>query len=513
MKTRWLVSIAIGIGFVLIVVLLTGQAISAAPQVINTFNVNSTADAVDDNPGNGVCHTAAGTCTLRAAVMEAVRLTTSVTINVPSGTYILSIPPITPTDGITNGDLNLLPPPGPYLIGLTINGAGMNSTIIDGNHLDRVFDVSSGRIAGISNLTIRNGSVPIYQNGGGLSNAGSLFLDRVRVYNNSAVGGLGGGGIYNNNRLTIFNSQIDGNSVPYYGGGIVNDSGGSLHIYNSAIFNNHASSAIGGGIFDYSGQAVNLIMSNTAVYSNTAYDGGGLGDDWNTGSPMRIYNSAIYNNSAQANGGGIELGDFNGGSVHLVNTTLSGNTAGHNGGAIALETSGSQVQLYNSTLAYNTAGSSSYLGHGGAIASLAGAVFTSEYSIFDQNFDYYTTTFFNTVVTNPQDNPCYGTIYTLFSAGDNIMSNYDTARCHITGSGRYLIDPNIGPLQNNGGSTWTHALLPGSPAIDQGLYCSDEYNYLLTDQRGYARFVDGFCDLGAYESGTWTYLPLTLKIH
>ena len=250
MKTRWLISIALGIGCVLIVVLLTGRAISAAPQAVDTFNVNSPADAVDDNPGNGVCHTAVGACTLRAAVMEAVRLTTSVTINVPSGVYVLSIPPITPTDGITNGDLNLLPPPGPYLIALTINGAGMNSTIIDGNHTDRIFNVSPGRIAVISNLTIRNGSVPLFQNGGGIDNEGSLALVAVRVINNSAAGGLGGGGIYNNSRLTILDSSIDGNSTPNdYGGGIANDYGGSLRIYHSSIFNNRAPNGTGGGIY------------------------------------------------------------------------------------------------------------------------------------------------------------------------------------------------------------------------------------------------------------------------
>ena len=125
------------------------------------------------------------------------------TINVPSGVYILSIPPITPTDGITNGDLNLLPPPSgvPTII---INGAGVNNTIIDGHHTDRVFDVSAGRLVIINNLTIRNGSVPQYQNGGGLANEGGVVLNSVRVYANSAVGGLGGGGIYNGDRIAYF---------------------------------------------------------------------------------------------------------------------------------------------------------------------------------------------------------------------------------------------------------------------------------------------------------------------
>ncbi len=80
-------------------------------------------------------------------------------------------------------------------------------------------------------------------------------------------------------------------------------------------------------------------------------------------------------------------------------------------------------------------------------------------------------------------------------------------RCHIPGGPYYEGDPKIGPLQNNGGSTWTHALLPGSPAIDQGLFCT-----VLTDQRGFARFTDGACDIGAYEyPDNWVYLPLARK--
>jgi hypothetical protein len=66
-------------------------------------------------------------------------------------------------------------------------------------------------------------------------------------------------------------------------------------------------------------------------------------------------------------------------------------------------------------------------------------------------------------------------------------------------------DPLLGPLQNNGGNTDTHALLPGSPAIDQG-WCSD----VIFDQRGYTRPIDLAdynnadlgCDLGAFEVQT-----------
>ena len=67
----------------------------------------------------------------------------------------------------------------------------------------------------------------------------------------------------------------------------------------------------------------------------------------------------------------------------------------------------------------------------------------------------------------------------------------------------------LGPLQNNGGPTQTHALVAGSPAIDAGNPngCRDNAGVLLhTDQRGFLRPADGNndgtsgCDIGAYEA-------------
>lgn len=486
------------------------QGTAAVPSSI-TFTVNSTADAVDDNPGNGLCHTTANACTLRAAIMEADAATSDVTIDVPGGTYVLSIPPISTTDTITNGDLNLTPPPSGNPI-ISINGAGLNSTIIDGNHLDRVFSISAGRSAVINHLTIRNGLVPIYQNGGGLANEGEVVLNSVRVFNNSAVGGTGGGGIYNDHQMTINDSLIDGNVTPStYGGGLVNAFGGSLRINNSIIANNRAPAGLGGGLYDVSGQTVGVILTATAVYSNYAFGGGGLTRAWNTGGPLRIIDSAIYSNTAWGwHGGGIDVGYFAGGDLHVVNSTISGNSAYRDGGGIAIESNNSQVSLYNATIAYNRAGANlDYIGKGGGIASIATAVFTSQYTIMAWNTDVYTTHLGAFVITLTEGNECYGT---FGYEHEDIMAQYDTVRCHPTGL-FYLGDPLIGPLDNNGGSTWTHALLKNSPAIDQGLFCTDDQGYpLATDQRGFARFTDGGCDIGAYEyPDNWIYLPSVQK--
>ena len=66
-----------------------------------------------------------------------------------------------------------------------------------------------------------------------------------------------------------------------------------------------------------------------------------------------------------------------------------------------------------------------------------------------------------------------------------------------------VIDPLLGPLADNGGPTFTHALLPGSPAIDAGdpLAVAGSDGVPQFDQRGvpYSRVVGGRIDMGAFE--------------
>lgn len=91
-----------------------------------------------------------------------------------------------------------------------------------------------------------------------------------------------------------------------------------------------------------------------------------------------------------------------------------------------------------------------------------------------------------------------------------------TSNCFVTGPQSGNItgqDPSLGPLGNNGGSTQTHALLLGSPAIDAGAPagCIDDLSNPLTiDQRGGQRPVNGICDIGAYEYGGLRFLDLPL---
>ena len=106
-----------------------------------TFVVTSTAYAVDASPGDGVCATATGVCTVRAAIQEANAERSADTITVPAGFYRLT--------------------PGPLSIttDMTISGAGADQTILDGNGTGRVVAVGVGvAAAGVTGVTIQSGN-------------------------------------------------------------------------------------------------------------------------------------------------------------------------------------------------------------------------------------------------------------------------------------------------------------------------------------------------------------------
>ena len=129
--------------------------------------VNSVADAVDQDPGNGICDTGNGSCTLRAAVMEANALAGADTIVLPAGIYILAIA-ATKHAGAAEGDLDIIDE-------LTITGAGAAATIVDGGGIDRVFKLLPEATVEISGVTVRNGN-SIGNGGGILNEEGTLVL-------------------------------------------------------------------------------------------------------------------------------------------------------------------------------------------------------------------------------------------------------------------------------------------------------------------------------------------------
>ncbi|MEP7359346.1 MAG: choice-of-anchor Q domain-containing protein [Anaerolineales bacterium] len=313
-------------GFGLIVGLSARRALAAPAAVV--FPVTSVRDVVDDNPGDGACHTspaspAAGACTLRAAIMEADKTSgAGANILIPAGIFTLTIPADL-TDTVNTGDLNLTTP----AVGnppISLQGAGAASTIIDGNGLDRVVHIETGRTAALSGLTLRGGFL-VDDAGGGLYNEGSASLYRVTVRDNDADITAGqGGGVQNSGSMTITESTIGPNNTAYYCGGLCVT--GYTFVERSTIFGNHAEA--GGGIYVDSGHSLFLI--NTTISLNTsAGNGGGL---QNSGT-VNAYNSSIVFNGADSGnvsagtGGGIYAGGL--GTVNIRNTLLAGNNKGN----------------------------------------------------------------------------------------------------------------------------------------------------------------------------------------
>ncbi len=153
-----------------------------------TFNVNDLTDAVDAAPGNGVCATARGTCTLRAAVQETNALGGTDQINLAVGVHELTIPGLD-EDNSATGDLDVTK-------NLTIKGVNAYLSVIDANGIDRVLDqvttAANPRTLALADLTITGGDADL-TDGGGLRFASAVDARRIIVTRNHAD--FGGGGL------------------------------------------------------------------------------------------------------------------------------------------------------------------------------------------------------------------------------------------------------------------------------------------------------------------------------
>ena len=233
-----------------------------------------------------------------------------------------------------------------------------------------------------------------------------------------------------------------------------------------------------------------LTLSRLLVTQNSSGDDGGGVESGGSTAMLVVTDSAIVGNTAAAGGGGETGGGFRNdenATSTLTNVTVSGNVADQNGGGI-LNHSGT-VTLNNVTVTANTADANSDGdGNGGGMElSFLTAVTNLKNTIVARNTDSSPGGFEN----HPD---CSLAITTQ---GHNLIG--DSTGCTLTpstgdqvGTGAAPINPILGPLADNGGPTMTHALLPGSPAIDAG----DPAGCPTTDQRGAPRSA---CDIGAYE--------------
>jgi CSLREA domain-containing protein len=464
------------------------------------INVTTTADDVDAN----------GNCTLREAV-RAANLNQPVdacpagsaadTIQVPAGVYTLTIAG-TNEDAALTGDLDVTE-------ALTLAGAGRDETIVDGGGLDRVFEIHQ-TTAQFFSLAITGGTAPT---GGGVNAAQStVALVNTRVGGNAASDN--GGGVYAlGGGVSLSDSRVDHNTAPEGGG--VEQEGGTLSLEQTRVDHNsggglrasgaltvtysvieaNSTTDVGGGI-EARGP---LDVSFSRVTGNSAdWDGGGIyryGDGASS-----VAHSEISGNTSGDDGGGVYSNE---GLLVLTNSTVSGNQAdGHAGGA-GNHQDGS-LYLYNVTLTGNTADADGDGdGDGGGLHVDGSRLFIAANSLIAGNADGS--------ISGDQQPDCSATTYALRIQGNNLIE--DTTGCGLEGDETgnvYGQDAGLGPLQNNGGPTLTHALLAGSPAIDAGneAGCAGAGGAAVTDdQRRFGRPADGDgdgaarCDIGAYELG------------
>lgn len=249
-----------------------------------------------------------------------------------------------------------------------------------------------------------------------------------------------------------------------------------LDIVTSSLDGNSAAMP-GGGIYNYEGGSV--VIEQSTLSGNTALTGG-------------IYNELFIHNTAY---------------VVMTNSTLSGNSAAQDGGGIYAQ--GGILQLFNTTIAYNSIFVPQgivYNGLGGGLYVKSPAVIGGYHLILANNSHQYG------IATRGNDD-CFGTFNSI---GYNLIAT--TTNCTIAGTlaGNITgMDPLLGPLQYNGGFSKTHALPKGSPAIDAGypLGCTGVANVAITtDERGWPRPFGARCDIGAFEYSPWgVYLPLVMK--
>ena len=271
-----------------------------------------------------------------------------------------------------------------------------------------------------------------------------------------------------------------------HGGAILNHAGASLTVTDSVVTNNTAN--CGGGISNAGGGAVDVFRSTFTANTSTDCGGGGLINHQNAaGKPrnvLTIIESTVSGNHSNNPGGGL----WNGGTLTVTNSTVSGNTARFGGALYNFSGSGNQnatATFANSTVTGNSATSSKGGLWNNKTIQLTNTILAG-----------------NTAPSQPDCN-------SFTSLGHNLIGN--NSGCSFTPAATDVVngDPKLGPLQDNGGLTFTHALLEGSQAIDTGNPAepgSGGNACEATDQRGVARPVDGdedgttVCDIGAYEA-------------
>jgi hypothetical protein len=332
-------------------------------------------------------------------------------------------------------------------------GGGINAEQGDSVELsDCVVADNTGAFGGISvlnfgpprgpvTLTLRN-CVVSGNRGAGIGVIGvAATLDHCGVSDNDG-GGIIAESLNSGSTLTLTDCEVDHNTNRFGGGGGIQLLGASATIVRSSVSGNVA--AVGGGIVyaDFlSPVAATVAVTDSTISTNAAAGGRFVGQ-----------------------GGGISIGGFpivgatpSTCALSLTNVTVTGNAAAVSGGGVFVAPGGRfTAQLVNTLVAEDA---------GGGGPDLAGAFASLGHNLI-------------------------GALDPATASGLTDGVNGDQV-----GTPAAPVNPRLGPLQDNGGPTFTHALLPGSPALDAG-----QAGAVATDQRGVSRPQGRATDVGAFEA-------------
>jgi len=339
----------------------------------------------------------------------------------------------------------------PILEAVNITGPGGGKINISGEGFSRVFNLS-----GPGSYTVNVSGVTV---SGGLSAADA------------------GGFLISDETLVLSNVVLSGNSATTDGGAVVITSGGGKLIATDCTFTGNNATTAGGAIATNANAFVTL--DRCTIQNNTAGQGGAI--DINLGN-LTITNSLLANNTATGKGGAISLSQVLG-TLLFSNSTFSGNLAGTTGGAVSSDHAGGTLSIRNVTMTNNNAtGGGGGLYHNGTTAQPGDVVIVS--SIIAGN-------------TGGAGDLEVTAVKTTYSY--SLIGAKGGAGVYVDGGNNLPLgtNPQLAPLDNYQGATFTHALLPGSPAVDAG----SNPDGLSFDQRGtpFARVLNGKPDIGAFE--------------
>ncbi len=398
------------------------------------------------------------------------------------------------------------------VVDTTVTGGYM----FDATHGGGVFRVEGGTLT-VSNSTLSGNATRSY--------GGAIFvLDdaTLTITNDSVITGnaaFRGGGVYSSeSTTTLSESDISGNYAERTGGGIQANRG-SLSISDSTINDNGwEPGQIGvNGYVDYGGGVIasraTLSIATTTIDGNYSdYGGGGVWVQSATG--VTISQSAITNNVADGSGGGVRWGTYGDSGPYpavgsITNTTISGNVANSGGGVVVRV---GELTLNNVTVSDNTA---EYDGGGIFVddaLTLNRTIVSGNSAASGDEVYVYSGTYGSGTATANNFNLFGHNGITNAAAFENFTPGATDITATSDGTEPTALSAILDALADNGGpttpATQTHALDPGSPAIDRApnAACSAAPVNGL-DQRDEARNVDGDgaasadeCDVGAYEA-------------